>query len=57
MCKNPTPGEISIAAGCHKAHRSNKVTQAEPFKGIHLEAASVLPVINGAAGRMSTGKP
>lgn len=55
MCKTPAPGEIPIATGCHKAHRSDKVTQAQSFKGIHLEAASVLPVINGAAGRTTTG--
>lgn len=56
MCKCPATGEISIAAGCHKVHRSNTVTQAEPFKRIHLEAASVLPLINGAAGRTGTGQ-
>lgn len=54
MCE--TPGEIFIAASCHKAHRSNTATQVEPFKEIHLEAAIVLPVINGAAGRTSTGQ-
>lgn len=56
------PGEITAAAGCHRAHRSDKVTQAEPFKGIHLEAqsacAAVSPlrrVINGALGREDKG--
>lgn len=40
MRKSLLPGKISIAAGCHRAHRFNKVTQAEPFEGIHLEALS-----------------